>query len=278
MLTGTYRDEGVYQNMAIETYHGDTNSISRSGIMTFDESPYRYWAQYLNPDRPKKEPTEAMIFGNAFHTLILEAPEFGKRFAMLPEKKLLKDVGRDEYERYKAEVAAIEASSKPILSPEQFETLLNMQIALYRHPEAKELIEGAIYEQSYFWPDKGSGLMVKARPDILHPQMIVDLKTCADASPRGFQRAMVAGGYHMQGAMIQDAVQALEGRWIPNVINIAVEKTYPYSVGIYIIDEEALDAGRRKYKEILVDIKSHIGHTEPWPDYPIQTISLPSWA
>lgn len=280
MLTGTYRDEGVYQNMPIETYHSDTNSISRSGIMTFDESPYRYWAKYLNPNRPKEEPTPAMVFGAAFHCLMLEPDKYGDLFVTRPEKVLLKNVGREAYDLNEARIEAVNQNlgKKTILTWDQSILLLEMQAAIGRNPEAMALIQGAIYEQSYFWQDPGSGLMVKARPDILHDQMIVDLKTCADASPRGFQRAMVTGGYHIQGAMIQDAVNTLEGRWIPNVINIAIEKTYPYSVGIYIIDEEALDVGRQKYKNVALAIKSYIGHNEPWPDYPPQTITLPAWA
>lgn len=278
MLTGTYRDEGVYQNMPIEEYHGDKNSISRSGIMAFDESPYRYWAKYLNPDRPKEEPTEAMLYGSAVHSFILEPRKFEEEYFVLPRKVLLKDVGREIFNQAKLlEIQAIE-SGKKLISYSDWLKLSDISAALNANKQAMELIQGAIYEQSYFWTDPGSGLMLKARPDILHDQMIVDLKTCADASPRGFQRAMVQGGYHLQGAMIQEAVQAREGRWIPNVINIAVEKTYPYSIGIYIIDEDALEAGRAKYKQIALDIKHYIGHNEPWPDYRVQTIELPSWA
>jgi len=280
MLTGTYRDEGVYQNLSNEAYHGDTNSISRSGIMTFLESPYRYWAKYLNPQRPKDEPTPAMVFGSAFHCLMLEPDKYGDLFVTRPEKVLLKNVGREAYDLNEARIEAVNQNlgKKTILTWEQTNLLLQMQATLFINKQAMELIKGAIYEQSYFWEDKSSGLMVKARPDILHANMIVDLKTCADASPRAFQRAMVSGGYHLQGAMIQDAVQKLEGRWIPNVINIAIEKTYPYSIGIYVIDEDALEAGRVKYKSALLDIKSYIGDNEPWPDYEPQTISLPSWA
>ena len=32
------------------------------------------------------------------------------------------------------------------------------------------------YEQSFFWQDPATGLLLKARPDILHEDMIVDLK------------------------------------------------------------------------------------------------------
>jgi len=245
--------------------------------MDFAESPYRYWANHINPDRPKKEPTPAMIMGSAFHTICLEFDKFADIYAIEPKKVLLKDVGRPLYEAYKAECEALEKTSKIVLTPADFDLLHQMKASLFCNEDAKHLIEGATYEQSYFWKDPESGLMVKARPDILHHDIIVDLKSCADASPRAFQRAMMDGGYHWQGAFIQDAVMACEGRFIENVINIAVEKTYPYSIGIYIIGEDALDAGRKQYRALLLDLKRSLSDNK-WPDFEAQTIGLPAWA
>ena len=59
----------------------------------------------------------------------------------------------------------------------------------------------------FSWKDEDSGLIVKARPDVLHDNMIVDLKTIRDASVHSYQRDMVDGWYHVQGAMIRDAVR-----------------------------------------------------------------------
>ena len=142
---------------------------------------------------------------------------------------------------------------------------------------AMDLIRDSRIENSFFWQDEESGLFLKARPDILHENMIVDLKTCSDASPRAYQAEMVRYGYHVQGAMIRDAVEAIEGRRINNVINICVETKYPYNMGIYLLDEDAIDQGQIKYKQILVAIKNAIEHNS-FNDYGIQTIGLPKWA
>lgn len=107
--------------------------------------------------------------------------------------------------------------------------------------------------------------------------MGVDLKTCADASPRGIQNAMVTGGYHIQAAMGREAIRELEGHDIPNWILLCIEKTYPYAIGIYIIDEAALEAGRAKYKQLLVELKECLEKNE-WQGYAPQSIGLPQWA
>ncbi len=77
--------------------------------MHFQKSPFHYWNEYKNIARPRKEPTDAMIFGNAFHTYVLEHKEFAKRYAVEPEHHLLKDLkvqlgdrlGKDRFEMQK---------------------------------------------------------------------------------------------------------------------------------------------------------------------------------
>jgi hypothetical protein len=271
-------NEGIYRDLSNESYHADSNSISRSAIMEFRKSPFKYWAAYLNPERPSREKdTPAIVMGKAFHTAILEPDKFSDEFMVSPEPVLLKNVGRVSYDAYKENLALCESTSKVIIPWNSYIVLVGMKIALSKHRKAMELIEGAIYESSYFWKDENSGLMIKARPDILHSNIIVDLKTCADASPRAFQNSMAAFGNHIQGAMVREGVRVLENRDIPNVINICIEKEYPYSIGIYIIDEAALDEGYIQFKQVLLDIKECMDKNE-WPDYEIQTINLPKWA
>jgi hypothetical protein len=130
--------------------------------------------------------------------------------------------------------------------------------------------------QSYFWEDKHSGLLVKARPDIVHHNMIVDLKTIATVSVRSFQYAMVEGGYHIQAAMIRDGIRELEGRDIPNIINVCIEKEYPYSIGIYILDDVAIEEGHMKYKQALLDIATVLGNNN-FAHLPPERVSLPKW-
>ncbi len=152
-----------------------------------------------------------------------------------------------------------------------------MANAIVNHPHALDLIVDAKYEQSYFWKDPESGLMVKARPDILHLNMIVDLKTIACADSRPYQRAMVDSGYHIQAALVREGIYQLTGKDIPNCINLCIEKVYPWSIGIKIISEAALDEGRKEFKEILMDMRNAFDNNY-FPDYEIETVELPRWA
>ena len=263
----------VYENMSNDDYHGDKASISRSGIVEFMRSPFHYWNTYLNPDRPVKEPTEAVIFGSAFHMMILEPHLFVEQYAIRPEGiNRTTTKGKLAYAEFE-----IEAKGKTIIKHEQFELLKNMQRSIQSHQQAWDLIENARYELSYFWKDENSGVLCKARPDILHSNMIVDLKTIADASPKSFQKAMISHCYHLQGAMQIDGVYHCSNVKIDDFICMCVEKTYPFAVGIYLIEKEAIERGRIKYKEILLDIKIALAHNH-FPSYETQIVGLPSWA
>jgi len=271
------RPLGVFVEISNEEYHADKRFISRSSLMDFDKSPYTYWANHLNPNRPEKEKTPAMQFGSAFHAWMLEPGLFKNTYAVEPEKVLLKDVGREKYDEYKAQCEELIKTNKIILTHEEMQTLMKMRFKFVENEQAMQLIRDARIENSFFWQDEHSGLFVKARPDILHENMIVDLKTCSDASPRAFQNSMVLGGYHVQGAMIRDAVEIIEGRRINNVINICIETKYPYNMAIYIIDEFAIDEGQVKYKNILLEMKRALEENN-FNDYGVQQIGLPKWA
>lgn len=269
-------EPGIYTNLSSEDYHADRESISRSALMDFKRSSFYYWSKHLNPDRPAIEQKPSWIFGSAFHTLILEPSKFLRIFSVKPESQRLKDVGPDLYYSIQSIIKKVEESGLIVLTTPDHYKLLEMSESLLSNNHAKDLLENSIIESSYVWKDEASGLIVKSRPDILHPNMYVDLKTIDDASPHSFQKSMAAYGYHIQAAMVCDGVEALTGRKLSACINICVEKTYPYSVGIYIIDEAAIDHGRNEYQSLLLNLKACIMSGE-WPDYQPETVGLPRW-
>jgi hypothetical protein len=278
-MNGNYKmiQPGIYPNLSNSEYHGDENSFSRTALMKFNRSPYHYWAHYISVMRPPSNLTKQLLLGRAFHEYVLEPEEFKKHFRIKPTKVYLKNVGRELYDIYKAECEELENSNYLILEDDEMYTILQMVESLKKHPEAREILMDGVYEQSYFWQDPESGLMVKARPDIVHPNFSADLKTASDASPKTFEREIYQYGYHIQAAMVEDARAILEHKHVPTMINIAVETSYPYSVAVYPIAEEAVQIGRENYKNNLLELKRCIAYNE-WPGYEIQTLGIPRWA
>jgi PDDEXK-like uncharacterized protein DUF3799 len=267
---------GHYEHLTNDEYHGHKESISRSALLDFSISPYTYWAKHLNPARPIKESSPQMILGSAFHTLILELKLFDEEYVVKPPKVLLKDVGRTAYDLFKNKEKELELSNKIVLDADDYKNLLDMQDRLYLNEQALELIKDARIEHSFFWEDKQSGLLLKCRPDALQRNIIIDLKTCADASEKAIRYEVFARGYDIQMAMMRDGIEANEGHRIENFILVCVENKYPHNTAIHILDEEIVDNAKLKYKSMLLQMKKHKEANE-WPDFGVNRILLPTW-
>lgn len=268
---------GIYKSTELtsEEYHGDMFSYSRTSLMQFKRNACGFKKIREQPKKDEKD-TPDTIFGKAFHTFVMEPHLFDSQFVVEPERVYLKYDGKEKFEAYKVLLEEIESGNRVVLSNDEFIRLKEMKQALWDDEDARRLIEGAVYEQSYFWEDEHTGLMLKSRPDIINEGIYIDLKTTKDASPRGFQNAMAEYGNHIQAAMVKDGCHQVEGRKIELCINISIEKKFPYLVGNYRIDDAALEYGKCEYKQILLDLKSALTHND-FPGYGIQTIGLPSW-
>jgi hypothetical protein len=116
----------------------------------------------------------------------------------------------------------------------------------------------------------------KCRPDWLSADgaTIVDLKTCIDASPAGFAKAVANFGYQIQAA------HYLAGTMAKRFIFVAVEKTAPYAIGVYELDTEALVHGtiaRHNALQLIGDCRATNNYSSGYTDG-IQKLQLPGWA
>jgi len=111
--------------------------------------------------------------------------------------------------------------------------------------------------------------------------VIVDIKTCQDASYNSFQRDIIDHRYHVQGAYFLDGVSvALKDEVKRDFVLIAVEKTPPFAVAAYKLDQDILELGREAYKKDLQKYKIHTEHPELWQGYSAEVMDMtaPNWA
>lgn len=288
---------GIY-NISNEEYHSlnPITAISRSQIMTFKKSPLHFWHQYINPHYVKPKPTHSMIFGSALHCYILEEILFKRQFSIkqnrepLPKQPLLKEVGRKAYDEARLEIDNIKkkydqldclfeinSKNKTIISFEDYEKILMITDQMRKRENEKGLLFGGINEKSIFWIDQESGIICKARPDIFHENMVVDLKTTADASFNSCRNSIYKYGYHIQAAMILDGIKQATGKELDTFVFVFVEKEPPYASGVYILDADSIELGRSDYKRQLLKLKECFNKNE-WPSYENSIINLPGYA
>jgi len=246
-----------------EQYHADP-AISASHLKAVLQSPHHYWSRYVNPQRPVVEPTAAMRLGSLVHCAVLEPDELLQRYGVCGPRNT--KAGKEQSERMATDGIEAVTSSDMALA-------LSMAAVVREHPYAAALLADGKAEQSFWWDDKATGQRCKCRTDWYQGTTLVDLKTCQDASPAAFARACATFGYHMQAA------HYLNGTFADRFIFIAVEKTYPYAVGVYELDAEAMAFGHEQCRIGLQTISDCRAINE-WPGYTTtcDTIAMPKWA
>ena len=244
-------------------YHADP-AVSASHLKTVMQSPYHYWSRYLDPDRVAMVPTAAMRLGSLTHCAVLEPDELTKRYQLAPDRRTKEG---------KAAVVEMAAAGIEAVSEADLAQALQMADAVRSNSTAALLLANGQAEQSFWWDDIATGMRCKCRPDWFDGETIVDLKTCQDASPAGFAKAVAQWSYQVQ------SVHYLCGTLAKRFIFVAVEKSAPYAVGVYELDTEAMVHGsvlRHTSLQRIQDcraINSYPGYTDG-----IQTLQLPGWA
>jgi exodeoxyribonuclease VIII len=205
-----------------------------------------------------------MKLGSLTHCAVLEPDELSSRYGIcLPRNtKAGKEMAAE------MEAAGIEA-----VTASEMEQAIAMAGSVRSHQAAAALLRDGKAEQSFWWDDTPTGLRCKCRPDWYTGNTIVDLKTTTDASPKGFARSVAQWRYAIQQN------HYLAGTFAERFVFIAVEKTYPYAVGVYELDEAAALYGETERRNNLQTIADCRAISE-WPGYgnTIQPLSLPSWA
>ena len=198
---------------------------------------------------------------------------------------VLVDKARWDTDKIKAQLAEIRGEGKVPLKAPEYEAVHAMADAIRANKDAAQLLEQGAGEAevSGFWKDPETGVWCRMRADYLiirdgRRPVIVDYKSCTSADPELLAKDAAKFGYHVQAAWYRDGVQHLTGA-DPVFVFVAQEKTAPYLVTTFYLDQESLREGhqraaaaRRKYAECTA--------TGVWPGHveDLTVISLPHWA
>ncbi len=259
-------------DISIDEYHS-CPGISRSMIMSMKQTPYHYWHANINPNAIKKEPSDAMVLGNAVHTYCLEENKFNDRYIIMPKVDRRTSDGKKQYADF-----LLEAEGRTVIDEINFNQIKAMKKSIMSNSQARDLLanQDNLYEQSIFWRDDSTGLLCKARPDILCNDFIIDLKTTKNAHPRKFQNDVYSNGYYLQAAMLHESLKHGLDKELSSFLFLAVESFAPYATAIYILDESAIQQGIEEFHRLLGKIKD-CEAKGVWPSYQAKIITLPNF-
>ena len=204
-------------------------------------------APCLAKSTPHREPTPSMVLGSAVHCLVLEGPEeFARRFPVAPECNRRTKAGKAEWEAFQTSlgpgITAITAA--------QQETVSGMADRVWLHGEARDLLDCAgIREVSLF--GRLDGVLCKARLDAVGATgLILDLKTCADASPLGFRHSCRTYCYWLQAIhylRLANLVWGLDHEFV----FLAVETAPPYLVAVIRLGPMTMADADQQHRHLL---------------------------
>ncbi len=95
---------------------------------------------------------------------------------------------------------------------------------------------------------------------------LADFKTCRDAHPRSWQKAVFEHDYHTQAGLYLDLWNAATGESRDGFRHILQENFSPYQVAKRFLSQSFLSLGREKYRRILKRYCECVA-TGVWPDY-----------
>ena len=194
------------------------------------------------------EPTKAMQQGTALHTYFLEREKFKDEVSIKSSDiKLTTKAGKEW---------VAEQKDKIIIDEEFFNIFPIIEEKIDN--KASDIFKiGGLTEASFFWKDKYD-IDCKCRPDYISSDFsyMIDLKTTADASPRGFKSSVIKFNYAVQAQFYLRGIEKSTNQKPSKFYFIAIEKTKPYHVEVYDLDETWLSISDKDIDEALYRIDS----------------------
>jgi hypothetical protein len=268
------------------------DAISVSKMKKLKVSPAHY------KEAEEVEETDAMRFGSAYHSFILEPDKFESDYYVWNDAAICEALIGDGYKSPRATKAYKEweesemriIGEMKIIKKDEFERIKAMKDRLFSHPYAKMLLTNGEPEVGLSGTIQTTAgeINVKLKPDYIKSvkHIIVDLKTAADASLDGFTKAAADRDYHIQAAFYSDMLELMNGdNRAQTFVFIAQEKVKPYAFNLFECSPQFIGQGRYEY-EMLLQLYKYCLDNDKWPGYQVfcpnryglLELNLPKWA
>lgn len=235
-------------------YYNDTMYVTNSKLKKLKSHGPEYVQLHL--DGKIKDDTTALLFGRALHCAVLEPQEFNKRFIFFDDEQLINEIGgarptaTKKYKEAKEKFLQ-DNQDKTVLTEEEYRNIIMMKEKIMGNTQCKQLLEGT--DKEIIYHDIIEGVKMKCKVDAIHLRnYILDVKTMSKTPHKANMIGqMNAYDYDMQAALYLDITGA-HTFWV-----IAIEKKYPFTIGLYELSEDLIDQGREKYRIWLNEWKKY---------------------
>lgn len=224
--------EGIYEDLDYPTY--DSIPAWRSHDLTaISKCPFSWKHRKFNSESP------ALLEGRVQHTVFLEHHKFDEEFIIQPDINRRTKIGKEEYEDF-----LMTTGNRQPIKQEMYDVCMaRREIVADFIPKESHQVELTI---CFMW----NGQQCKGKLDWHTGTDIWDLKTCRDASPRGFKGAINSFKYHQQAAFYLAGCRAV-GLPTEKFYFLAQEKPHPYPFAVYTLSDEAIAYADAKNEQAM---------------------------
>ena len=231
-------------------------------------------------EEENQEITQSLRLGDAFHAAILESERFESEYVTLP-LDCKPGSGTGMKARKEAFEFTAEEKGQTIIQPAELDNIKEMAAVIASNQDALELLTDGVTEISGYFVDPDYDILVKIRLDFINQKdnIIIDLKSCADAREFPFRASAYDHGYDLQAFMGLLGVTQITGVPHNDFEFICVESKGYHGLHIWQADQEMLDTGYKKYQKAMILYKQCLESGE-WPGYDStpKPIGSPPWA
>jgi len=239
--------------------HSKLLPLSYSSLKQFSVSP----AHFLSYKNAQRKDSAAMLQGRLIHKLILEQDLFLEDFAVFNGRKAGK-----EWTEFKQNNI-----TKDIVKASELDMALDVKNSISNHKKASRLINDLQATEKYFKAEI-EGLEFHGFIDGVGKDYLLDLKTTVSSDPHKFSRDSWNMKYHLQAAIYCHVTG------VNNYYIIAVEKSSPFAVSVFKLDEDLLEYAKSELSKLITDFKEWNGENKAY-DHKIAldyfTMYLPEW-
>ena len=231
-------EPGIYRDLSYEDYAAIPAWRSHD-LTTLSQCPFKW----LNAKDISESP--ALLEGRLQHTVFGELHKLEEEFAVEPNVDRRTKAGKEEYAAWLDTLGDRTPIKQDLLD-----------VCMERREVLADFLPGEDddVELTICW--RWQGQPCKGRMDMYNGHDIWDLKTCRDASTRGFRSAINNFKYYQQAAFYLNGARTL-GLPAEGFYFLAVEKAHPYAYGVYTLSEEAIAYGDAKNEQAL-DLGLHV--------------------
>jgi hypothetical protein len=255
-------DAIYFPDMEHNFYH-KVPGISSSKIRRFGQSQ-------LHAFEEENETTPAMKFGTAAHSLIVEGEEAFVNNVVCLTGSPYTNANKELKKEY-------EGRGLTVITAQEKDTLYSMKEALIpegiKHLSADEgeypSMFNSPFERAIFWWEQD--LLLKVKSDVLrypvnmphksNSIILVDYKTTADCSVKGFTSSIRKYQYDLQAAWYKRGFEKA-GFNVADFIFVAQEKKKPFASKIFRMSHTDMDSGWQRMESLLTEYNAVLNGKE----------------